>query len=751
MRKRVQMIPLLVLIVCSGIGLSSGLYFTEVHEVIYPIHVVLMTAIFYTARFFLGDVKRKPELSLGISLVALLLCFLFLSHVMKPGFSAVLNRISDLVRISMGIDLGKWEHADNSYAGLAMCQVTALMTAVTLYLYESKRPLFVIALPSFVVFMLPVMIDGVPYETCFVCYGMAMIVFLGMGRRGESVSKFLLLLCTSVAIGVSGTLLLPWDQVNPVIKTYRDRALTGSYAIRGPGSGKQKKKEEKSEKQKQKIDFGQFDEQGEITYNGTVELYLHTNTKFTSEELFLRGFIGRKFENNVWYGDTMYSPSDSFGNAFDKEERVTVENAFDAGIYVPFSVDQKEYDRMLKKHFDASRFNQDSITEGTKKVPNKMKRRIQEEILAENSFVSVNDAVEFVKNYFSTGYKYTLRPGEIENGENEIEKFLFERKAGYCTHFASSAVMIFRTIGIPARLAQGYVVSGYRLSPDEVTSVYDSNAHAWTEIYVDGEGWIPVEVTPQSSRTAVDENAEGGGSAEEEEEVEAPNQIEEPQQTAEGIPQEESDEEEDPEEDWEEDDAEEDGDADGKADKKADKKTDKGETDQVEKVPFELRIAGRLILAFLAMLVVTLGIRRLYREVCYARMKKKLEEENRNKRLLNLNDGMKSVWGKVGVQWSYSNSEKMTEDIFRNTLKYYVFGQAKEAEKMQQQIRNYVYCVYRGRYDRQVLTEEEYKECEDYISELLFAMEKQVQRRDWKKIYRYPIARIMKKKRGKRK
>lgn len=756
MRKRVQLIPLLILIICSGIGLSSGLYFTEVHEVIYPIHVVLMTAIFYTAWFFLGGIRRKPELSLGISLVALLLCFLFLFHVLKPGFCVVLNRISDLIRISTGIDLGTWKNADASYAGLAMCQVTALLTAVTLYLYESRRPLFVTALPSFVVFMLPIMIDGVPYEVCFLSYGMAMIVFLGMGRRGESVRKLLLLLCSTVIVGAFGALLLPWDQVNPVIMTYRDKMMAVTYRNGGSGSITDKKEKEKKEKESQRIDFGQFDEQGDISYNGTVELYLHTKKKFTGQELFLRGFIGRKYENNIWFGDTTHSPSDFYGNAFDKEEELTIENAFDTGIYVPFSVDQKRYEKMLEKRIGISEANQSSIRKSTQKVSDSLKKRIKEEILAENSFVSVNDAVEFVKNYFSSGYKYTLRPGEIRDGENEIEKFLFNRKIGYCTHFASSAVMIFRTMGIPARLAQGYVVSGYRISPDEATSVYDSNAHAWTEIYVDGEGWIPVEVTPQSSRTAVDENAEGGAGAQEEKMTEAPSRTEapsqteepdwteEPQQVADEISQEKSDEDQDSEEDWEEDGTEEEVGADVKADKKKE--------DQSTEVPFELRIAVRLILAFCIVLIVTLIIRRLYRGVCYARMKKKLEEENPSRRLLNLNDGMEKVWEKLGIRWIYSSSEKMVVDIFRSTLKFYIFGQTKEVEEMQQRIQNYVFCVYRSRYDEQTLTEKEYEECEDYISELLLAMKNQIQKKSWKKLCRYyPVVRIMKKKRGKKK
>lgn len=747
MRKRVQLFPLLALIICSGIGLSSGLYYTDVHEIIYPIHVVLMTAIFYLVYFLLGDAKRKAELSLWISLVALLLCFLFLYSVLKPGFFSVFNRISDLARISAGIDIGTWKHADDSYAGLAMCQVTAFLTAVTLYLYETGMPGFVTAVPSFFVFMLPIAIDGVPYEACFISYGMAMIVFLGMGRRGESIRKLVLLLCSSVLVGALAAFLLPWDQVNPVVKTYRDKVMSVSVgngnADSGTGSGK---KDKENEKENQKIDFGQFDEEGNITYNGTVELYLSTHHSFTSQELFLRGFIGRTFENNTWFGDMTYSADDSYGNAFDGEEDIAVTEGFDTGTYVLFSIDQKKYEKMLKKRVGVSPENQSRISKSTQKVPESVKKRIKKEILPKEMPVSVNDAVDFVKDYFSRGYKYTLRPGEVRQGQNEIVTFLFERKTGYCTHFASSAVMIFRTMGIPARLAQGYVVSGYRILPNEVTRVYDSNAHAWTEIYIDGEGWVPVEVTPQTDRVAVDENAEGGGMAEDEEVAEAPvpaQESDEPevsQETEEKDPDGESDDGEEPEE--EEDETEEEEVAVAAANKMS--QEDSG-------VPYELRIAARLVLAFLILLVVILIVRRLCREICYAGMKKKLQEENPSQRITYLNEGMKKVWEGIGVQWSYSDSKKMTEHIFRNTLKYYIFRDAKEAEELQRRISDYVFCVYRARYDGQVLSEEEYKQCEDYLSDFFAAMERAVERKSWKKMNKYPVVRLLRKKRGKRK
>lgn len=78
-----------------------------------------------------------------------------------------------------------------------------------------------------------------------------------------------------------------------------------------------------------------------------------------------------------------------------------------------------------------------------------------------------------------------------------------ENKEGYCSHFATLATLMFRAYGIPARYVEGYYVYPDWKELDEYEGrnrieleVTDENAHAWTEIYIEGYGWMPVEVTP---------------------------------------------------------------------------------------------------------------------------------------------------------------------------------------------------------------------------------------------------------------
>ena len=85
-----------------------------------------------------------------------------------------------------------------------------------------------------------------------------------------------------------------------------------------------------------------------------------------------------------------------------------------------------------------------------------------------------------------------------------VEYFLRESKRGYCTYFATSAAVILRCAGIPARYCAGYTVNtntGAYYTDGQSNKymkydVYDNAAHAWVEAYIDGYGWVIVDATP---------------------------------------------------------------------------------------------------------------------------------------------------------------------------------------------------------------------------------------------------------------
>jgi len=106
---------------------------------------------------------------------------------------------------------------------------------------------------------------------------------------------------------------------------------------------------------------------------------------------------------------------------------------------------------------------------------------------------------------------YSLSPGVLPSGKDFAEYFLYEQKEGYCTHYATTATLMYRMFGIPARFVMGYSVPSM-LFYERKTSLTESQmvagitaerAHAWTEIYLNGVGWIPVEVTPEDMEDAL--------------------------------------------------------------------------------------------------------------------------------------------------------------------------------------------------------------------------------------------------------
>ena len=75
--------------------------------------------------------------------------------------------------------------------------------------------------------------------------------------------------------------------------------------------------------------------------------------------------------------------------------------------------------------------------------------------------------------------------------------FLTQSHTGYCIHFATAAAALYRTLGIPARVCEGYLVNN--LQAGQAMRVTGGDAHAWVEVYVDGLGWVPVEVTASAA------------------------------------------------------------------------------------------------------------------------------------------------------------------------------------------------------------------------------------------------------------
>ncbi len=79
-------------------------------------------------------------------------------------------------------------------------------------------------------------------------------------------------------------------------------------------------------------------------------------------------------------------------------------------------------------------------------------------------------------------------------GADSVDEFLFETRRGFCEHYAGTFAFVMRAAGVPTRVVLGYL--GGELNPiGGYMIVRQSDAHAWTEIYLEDEGWVRVDPT----------------------------------------------------------------------------------------------------------------------------------------------------------------------------------------------------------------------------------------------------------------
>lgn len=93
-------------------------------------------------------------------------------------------------------------------------------------------------------------------------------------------------------------------------------------------------------------------------------------------------------------------------------------------------------------------------------------------------------------------YRYTLQPGTY--GKHVADEFWFDRKSGFCEHFASAYVIAMRAMQVPARIVTGYQ-GAQRNGVDGLWTVRQSDAHAWAEFWQQDKGWVRVDPTASSA------------------------------------------------------------------------------------------------------------------------------------------------------------------------------------------------------------------------------------------------------------
>jgi transglutaminase-like putative cysteine protease len=114
-------------------------------------------------------------------------------------------------------------------------------------------------------------------------------------------------------------------------------------------------------------------------------------------------------------------------------------------------------------------------------------RQMREEAGSDTAYIEAVLAKFHDEEYF-----YTLQPPPL--GSNPVDRFLFDTRQGFCEHYASAFAFMMRSAGIPSRIVLGY--QGGEINPiGGHLIVRQSDAHAWTEVWLERYGWYRIDPT----------------------------------------------------------------------------------------------------------------------------------------------------------------------------------------------------------------------------------------------------------------
>ena len=127
---------------------------------------------------------------------------------------------------------------------------------------------------------------------------------------------------------------------------------------------------------------------------------------------------------------------------------------------------------------------------------------------AASAGISPYDQALAIQSWLNRGFRYTLDVEDQPADVDFVTNFLLNTKEGYCTYFASAMTVLCRMAGLPARYVEGYIAEPNENGEALVTGL---SAHAWTEVYFKGFGWVTFDPTPKAGGSGNDTPDNGSG------------------------------------------------------------------------------------------------------------------------------------------------------------------------------------------------------------------------------------------------
>lgn len=113
--------------------------------------------------------------------------------------------------------------------------------------------------------------------------------------------------------------------------------------------------------------------------------------------------------------------------------------------------------------------------------------------------------IELIFAHYNDTFIYTLQPRSL--GRHSVDEFLFQTQQGFCEHFASATAFMLRVVGIPTRVVTGY--QGGEWNPAQrYLTLRQYDAHAWIEVWLEGQGWVRFDPTTAVAPERIEISAE---------------------------------------------------------------------------------------------------------------------------------------------------------------------------------------------------------------------------------------------------
>lgn len=147
-------------------------------------------------------------------------------------------------------------------------------------------------------------------------------------------------------------------------------------------------------------------------------------------------------------------------------------------------LDYRTLGPLSKRETDAYTY----LPEGSNPRSQELARQMRGRASNDSEFIQA-----ILRKFNQEPYVYTLAPALLDM-RNPSDDFLFNTREGFCEYYASSFAVMMRAVGIPARIVTGY--QGGEANPfGDYMVVRQSSAHAWTEVWLQGQGWVRVDPT----------------------------------------------------------------------------------------------------------------------------------------------------------------------------------------------------------------------------------------------------------------